>query len=291
MTGDGRMLSALSQGILVLGVGVFLLLTTIGVIPPSFWFALLPYWPVLLIAVGLKFIFERSPAPALTLLSPIAILAAMTYVAMGETERVSHDWMPILVERDADFETLRLSGDLHMARVQIDAEPMTALLQGRASVGDEGRAEMRTYDRDGNARVRLGARRDEKYPLIVFGGLERDRWEMSVPTDLPLTIDLDAAGQAGEWNLADADVRHIEVDGALNDLDITLGVPTRDTRIEFEGAFQQVNLYVPANVRVYSGSDGFANTVSGRSQRPRNDDPAYRLFVDGAFNRVKVRNR
>jgi hypothetical protein len=282
-----------SWGLLVAGAGVFLLLTTLGVIPGTFWLALLPFWPVLLIALGVRFMFERS-IPALALLSPLLILGVMVYVAMaGPGPRTSDDWMPISIERAEGIERLRLTGDLHMAKVKLEGRAMApgTLIEGRAAVDDERSANARLYDRGDEARIRLGDRRDHAVRVVGPWALGRDVWEMAVPTDLPLSIDLESAGTSGEFDLRSVDVRRIKLDGALNDLAIHLGKPTRDTRIEFEGAFHRIDLYVPADTRVYSGSDGFMNDISGRRKRPRNDDAAYRVFVEGAFNRVKVRSR
>ena len=36
---------------------------------------------------------------------------------------------------------------------------------------------------------------------------------------------------------------------------------------------------------------GCLPAVRPKKDRPRNDEPAYRVFVDGAFNRVSVRSR
>ena len=66
MSRNGAIWGQISWGILFAGFGVFLLLTTLGIIPATFWLALLPFWPVLLIAIGLRFIFERSGVPALS---------------------------------------------------------------------------------------------------------------------------------------------------------------------------------------------------------------------------------
>ena len=44
----------------LIGFGVFLMLTTLGVLPWSFWLDVARLWPVLLIGMGLRLIFERS---------------------------------------------------------------------------------------------------------------------------------------------------------------------------------------------------------------------------------------
>lgn len=290
------MWDTVSTGILLAGVGVFLLLTTLGTVPGTFWLALIPFWPVLLVSLGIKLIFERSSLPYLTLLGPVLVLATMAYVATTRPARSAGTWMPIAVARAEGVNRLRLTGDVHMATLNMKSNPAlagTGLLEGRAAVDDEDMAATSVYDRGSEARVNLGRRgRDGRHSVRFYGpwALGRYEWDLGVAPDLPLSVDLDMAGTTGEIDLHDVDVREIRLEGAFNDLDLHLGPPSGNTRIVLEGAFQRLDVHVPRNVRVLYGEDGFMNSVHRRASRPRNDDPVYRLFVDGAFNRVGVRN-
>ena len=71
-----------ARGLTLIGIGVFLLLNTTGLLPWSFWGDLLDYWPVLLVAIGIRMVFDRSAAPWLALLGPVLSLATMTWVAV-----------------------------------------------------------------------------------------------------------------------------------------------------------------------------------------------------------------
>ena len=51
-----------AQGLQLAGFGVFLLLTTQGLLRWSFWAEAASFWPVLLVGAGLRLVFERSRA-------------------------------------------------------------------------------------------------------------------------------------------------------------------------------------------------------------------------------------
>ena len=74
MSDPRRAWRRISRGLIMAGLGVFLLLNTTGVVPWSFWLLLLPLWPVCLIAIGLRLVFERSRFAAGVLLSPLLLL-------------------------------------------------------------------------------------------------------------------------------------------------------------------------------------------------------------------------
>jgi hypothetical protein len=51
-----------AEGLNLVGIGCFLLATTMGLLPWSFWLDAVAFWPVLIIAVGVRVAFERSRA-------------------------------------------------------------------------------------------------------------------------------------------------------------------------------------------------------------------------------------
>jgi hypothetical protein len=59
-------------------------------------------------------------------------------------------------------------------------------------------------------------------------------------------------------------------------------------RLDWEGAFNHLEVVVPDDVPVSVSSDGFLNLVDGRDRRDRSG-PGYHLSIDGAFNRIVVR--
>ena len=52
-----------SRGLTYIGFGVFFFLSTQGLLHQGFWLDALAFWPVVLIALGLRLMFERTKAP------------------------------------------------------------------------------------------------------------------------------------------------------------------------------------------------------------------------------------
>lgn len=287
MTDAGLGWRRISRGILMLGFGIFLLLTTTGRLPWSFWLAAGTYWPVILVGLGIRIIFEKSRAPWAILLSPLLILSTMAYAAWSGGAWPAPELAPFQVGRESDLDEWTLAGGLGFADLEVRAAPTAEgiLLSGQAPAGRGGPASLKRSGRSG--RVRLG--RDARDRIIFHSVPRRMRpWEIEIAQDLPVSVDLALGFCRGNLALAEAAVKRIEIDGGFNDLTIRLGVPTESTRIDFEGAFNRIELIVPPQTPVSVSTDGLLNLVDGREGARRLEGPGYRLAVDGAFNSFSV---
>ena len=295
MSDEGIRWGRVARGFYLLGFGTFLLLTTQDVLPWSFWRDVLAYWPVFLVGIGLRLVFERSPAPALVLLGPILVLGMMMYVAMrapgaGDAGR---DWVPVRVERPDGLQALTLEGRLARATLEVGSRrlPRGVLVEGRASEG--GRHAIRVAESGAPGRVRVTNTWSDHAFLVLPGGA-KDRCELGVSAALPITFDLDLAFTATRLDVAAGPLAGLAVGGAFNDLHLRLGEPASDVRLRLEGAFNQVTLEVPAATPVRVSSEGFLNVVDERREDAGRrgggaGPPGYRLRLQGAFNRVVVR--
>ena len=277
----------MSRGLLLSGVGVFLLLTSLDVLPWSFWGALVPYWPVLLVMLGVRLIFERSRFPAAILLSPLLLLGLMTTVAFTWTVGPVGQAQPLRALRPPEATRWRLEGDLALARLDLRARalPKELLLRGTAT-GERGRPRI-SVTGDVAPRVRMRNVRTLTIPPL-HGSWWRGGVEADLATELPLSADLDLVLVEGILDLERATVTRADLEGAFLDLTLRLGAPEEDVRITLDGAFNRINLIVPATTPVRVSTEGFMNFTSGR--KGRRSGPGYRVRVEGAGNWVAIRS-
>ncbi len=276
-----------SRGVLFLGFGVLLLLTTLDYLSWWFWCEALTFWPVLLVGLGIRLIFERSPAPWLILLSPLLILGTLAFVAQADVADAPYGWESVTASRPEGTERWSLDGWLVLARVEMESRPLSQDLLVDGSASSRWRRGARVSERGGSARVYLGRRREHHWN-IGFLPNHRERWDLGLAEDLPISLNLDSVFSSGEVNLETATLTRADLEGAFNDLVLRLGKPASDVRLRFEGAFNEIELIVPPSTPVSVSTEGFLNIVDGRPDAPRLGDPGYRVSVDGAFNRVVV---
>lgn len=280
-----------SRGLSLIGFGVFLLLSTQGLLRAGFWLDAWTYWPVLLVALGLRLMFEHSRAPWGVLLSPLLLVGTLSYVAWGDADPVRADWETVRAARDPGVEAWSLEAELALSDLDLRAgSPARGmLLQGRTSPSDHGR--VRVSHRGDSSRVHLrGGRWGSGGVHILNGG--RHLWDVEITDDLPMTLRVASAFLDGELALETVDVTRVNLEGAFNNFTLRLGAPRTDTRLDMEGAWNHLELVVPEDTPVRVTTDGFINLVDRRPERPQpgGAGPAYRVHSEGAFNRVVIRS-
>jgi len=275
-----------ARGLHFVGFGTFFLLTTLGVLPWSFWFVAALYWPVLLIALGLRLMLNRK-APYLVLVSPLLIHGTLAAVALtGHFEPWGRAWRPVSVERPESAQRWTLEGNLAFAHIDVSAGALKPelLVTGRAHI--RGNRDTVTVSGESVPRVRLSDPRHDWH--FVTGRPPTQSWEIEVTDAIPMRLELDSAFTVGNIDLSGGGLSGASIDGAFNDLTLRLGAPAEAVRIAFEGAFNTLEIVVPDEVPVGVSTDGFLNFVDGRGSRDRTGD-GYSLSIDGAFNHIVVR--
>ena len=148
-----------SRGLLFIGFGVFVFLGTQGWLHRGFWLDTLIFWPVCLIALGIRLIFQSSKMPAAVLLSPLLIMATLSWVAWRGGEQHNRTWHDVRVERPDSVEAWTLRAHMALVNLDVGTRPLEGglLLEGRSSPADRGRISV--SDRSGSARVTLRSHR------------------------------------------------------------------------------------------------------------------------------------
>lgn len=277
-----------SRGLLFIGFGAFGLASTQGLLHRGFWLDALAFWPVIIITLGVRLLFDRQRAPWAVLLSPLIIMSTLGFVAWRGPEPQSTDWTRVEATRSARLKTWTLDARVALADLDLRAGSMPPglLLQGRTTPSTSGA--VRVNDRGESSRVSLRGRGRPTGRMQVLP--RRQAWDMDVANTLPMTLRLSTAFAEGELDLAGTEVTRVDQEGAFNDLTLRLGAPRSDTRVNLEGAFNQLELVVPESTPVRVSSDGFLNLVDRRANPSSRTGPAYQLRSDGAFNRVVIRS-
>jgi hypothetical protein len=276
------------RGIFWIGIGTLLLFNTMGELRWSFWLDALSYWPVILVALGLRILFERSPVPAGVLLSPILILSTLGWVAIAGPTGPVGDVTPLGLDRTEGAQRFSFDGDFALATLDIEARPLAGgrLVEGEATSTREPR--LRFSERSDSTRVWV-RREDRDWELLLPS--RREHWALGLADDLPVSLDLDMAFTGGEIDLSRTLTHEAQLDGAFNSVTLRLGAPDKRRYVYLEGAFNDYEIVVPENVPVRVSSRGFINPTRGRDRGRRLDGPGYRVRVDGAFNRLRVRSQ
>lgn len=284
---EGRIVwSRVSRGLYLIGFGTLLFLNTQGIVPWSFWREALAFWPVGLIALGLRLIFERSRMPALVILGPLLVLGTLAWVARDNPRDRLEEWEALRAERIEQVDRWTFTAGTAMTNLTLSARDLDGALLAEGRVAPAGHRVMRVTAHGGEAKVALRRPRGTWRIGLLPG--QPNRIELDLARDLPLRLELDLALTDGRIDLAEAVLSRFSLDGALNDLTLRLGAPESHVRIALHGAFNHIVLEVPPGTPVTTDTDGFLNAVDGRPGAGALSGPGYHFDLDGAFNHLVV---
>ncbi len=250
--------------IVLIGVGVYFLLTNLNVIDGSLnWNALFRLWPVFLIFMGLNIIARQIPG---VLGSLGSALVGLTAVALAGAVLFFADRLPYvdsLAGQAANLQRHTLErplGEAASAEVVLDAGslPLTLsalsdsrnLIEGDISTSGE---LIETFEVDGD-RIRYTL--DER-SVIWWGGTSwdgDDRWDIRLSPRLPIDLRLDLSSGASDIDLSRLQLEHLEIDGGSGASSIALPAGTYQAHFHMGSGASRISL--PSEGEIFLEVDG-----------------------------------
>jgi len=233
----------------LLAIGTLWLLVEVGFVPPRLTLALLEWWPLLLVALGLDLLVPAARRGPL----PVTVYAASGILLLGV--------LGVSGRRATAAEPLEHA-------LQPDMRSLTALIDpgsARARIGPAAAGELVTAAFEGPAPAEARVTGDSEPTLTLRQGrtrgpqLRRLAWDVALTAELPLDLTLRTGSGGAETDLTALDLAGLTVDGGSGALELAL---------PGGGRFYRVGLTTgsgSARVRVAPGAslDIDADTGSG----------------------------
>jgi len=280
-----------ADGIGLAGVSVFLLLNTTGVLPWSFWIDAIALWPLLIMSAGVKIAFEKTRAPWLVLFGPAIVLGGLAWLATGaRPDLAAGPWKsegPL--PRPEGATRVKLDFELFGSRLQVAARELEqgALADAR-SIERHATARLEVRREAETAHVRLDA--GTRGGIVVLPG-RRQRWDLGVPTELPLTFEIEGAMVRSHFDLERSRFEGGKVGGVFLATRLALPAVDAPVKLSLNGVFNALRVNVPEGTPVRVRGTGFPFNLVKRRVVGEPGRPGYEVHVDGIFNAVDIDTR
>jgi hypothetical protein len=277
-----------ADGIFYIGIAVFLLLNTTGALPWSFWLDAIPLWPLLIASAGAKMAFERTRMPWLVLLGPAIVLGGLAWAATGVApEPRAADWKsegPL--PRPEGAQRVKLALKLVGSRIQVEGRELEAGALADASSIERVPSTRLEVKRDGDtAELRLDT--GSKSGIGFLPG-RRQRWQLGVPTELPVAFDLNGALVRSRFDLTKSRVEAGEVNGVFLATTVALPATPQPVKLRLRGVFNLLRVSVPEGTPVRVEGTGFPFNLLKRRVVGDASRPGYEIKLDGIFSAVAI---
>jgi hypothetical protein len=281
--------------LILLGVGIVLLLNNLEILPWTVWRDLWPFWPVLLMLLGLEaFVTGRVAWGTLVLLIVALPIVGIVMSAGGWGSR----WRES-TSAAPDRLTSSLSqplGDARSAEVRIeygagviDVRPLPADLASTtlADASTYGRGTVRfetpPSGEPGRTRLRIGQREDDR------DHFDPGRLDVRLNPSVPIDLRLSTGATESTIDLEALRVPNLSVETGASQTHLTL--PAKgETTARIEGGAAGIDITIPQNVaaRIVVG-DGPSSVSIDQGRFPRQGNEYRSPNFDTATDRVTLR--
>ena len=280
--------------LILLGAGVLLLLNNLQVIPWSVWQEIWPYWPVLLILLGVEALATgRVASGTLVLLVLLLPLLGLAVTASSFASRW-HDE----TRRDAGRQTssfLQTLDGATTAAVQVEygagalvvgplegTPPPDTLLSGQVFGHGGARIDARSTLQNGKRTLRLS-------PGQGGNPFDLGRLELLLTPAVPIDLQIEAGAAETTLNLETLRIPNLTLETGASQTKIVLPAHG-ETKAQIEGGAAGLDVVVPQNVAARIILDGGPNRVQIDERRfPRQGGEYRSPDFDAAPDRVTLR--
>lgn len=281
----------IADGLMLVGIGVFLMLAARGDLPRGFWADAVSFWPVFLISAGITVAFEKTRHAWLLLLGPAAVLGTVFWLAFGEPPPLPApgEWRPLGVAREEAVGEVLVQAGFAGVRLDLEAASLEPglLASGRAA-SRAGEPTISVHEADsGRVRLELEGAHTSGFMII---GRRRETWELAVTDSVPLAFELNGVFINGPLSLERARLARGEVTGVFNVVDVYLPAPRETVPLRVAGVFNTCTITVPEGVPVRVRGSGFPfNLLDRGAERTwAPGRPGYEISLDGVFSHLEV---
>lgn len=285
---------------MLLGLGIVLLLNNLGYVPWSIWSSLWPYWPLLLVLLGVEaFVTGRVAWGTLVLLLVLVPLIglAITFGSVASTWSTATSGAPDRLTstihqtlNGATSAAVRIEYGVGALDISPLADDASADVLADGQVFGHGLVQFDTrYDvSNGQGTLRITPREGSS-PTGGNLGLEAGRVALRLTRNVPLDLRVDTGAADTTLNLADLRVPNLTVQTGASRSRIVLPAHGQTT-VRIEGGAAAITLEIPPTVAARITVDDGPNAVQIDQTRFPNTGREYRSpDFDAATDRATIR--
>jgi hypothetical protein len=236
-------------------------------------------WPLFIIAVGVNMMFKNRTVKVLTWILLAAVIIGYGYFYEKADGRGGTGQGITTIEKEAGIASAELNIGLGGLKMTIGSGT-DSLIEADISLPKV----KQTYSSgSGHAYVSFSR---QYYDLVNIKGSHRGSillnkgvvWDLDIKTG---AVDLD-------MDLADLEVKTLEIRGGAGDIDLVLGSRSQETDIVIEGAAMDIEIKVPSDAGIRIERTGVACSIETGSGWHRSGKHLQTYGYDEANNKINI---
>lgn len=247
-------LSKTSSGLVVVFIGVFILLDNLGILNFDWW-AVIYFWPVLIILMGVNILLPRRiEGQILSIMATVIVLLFFAYQGLKtsgskwistKNEEVSIEGNQLsLLSRDYDekvnYAELNIEGGAVEYRISETSAKLIDI-EASSSVSSFSLSSILT---NGKAVLDFTQKGTE--------GIKRKRLKAENKASIRLNpapiwdIKLEIGAGAADFDLEAFKIRNVDINGGVSAIKLTMGMPAEEiSKVDFDGGVSSLDIRIP----------------------------------------------
>ncbi len=278
--------------ILLIGAGVFFLLSNLGLIAFNFWDAAARLWPIVLIAIGLDLLVGRRSrwASLLMALIAIALLVAGFFWLGGMQSRGGAAVTENISQPLSGAESAEVDIDFGVGELRLEALPAGSdeLIAGSINRPARGQRVEQSFDvEEGVANYAL-AMHGSTGPFSFLGRTGEDwLWELQLNPDLPLRLVISTGVGESHLDLGQLNISSLDVETGVGETTVTLP-GSGQIEANIEGGVGSLIVEIPQGVPARIDSETGLGELALEGEFLREGDVYVSPGYDDALDRIDL---
>ncbi|RKX31078.1 MAG: hypothetical protein DRP46_04080 [Candidatus Zixiibacteriota bacterium] len=252
--------SKLRWGLLFITVGALLLLNNAGYLDWDYWLELLFWWPVLLIAIGIEKIFQKTKLQFIAYLSPLALIAVMAYIAVDigpdRWERSFVDRYHWKAESEENIE--KIEAVINHGRANLTVNRSSFDLASAKFDRFSRKPDIDFTTRDGVASLMIDRTGGRRSPIIISGRGSYHGWRVSFSDEIPLSLKCNGRSADIDLNLESIPLSDLTVEDDNGDIYLKVGDKMALVSVNVSGEDADLRIKVPEGSGIKFSGDEYA---------------------------------
>ncbi|MEW5924470.1 MAG: DUF5668 domain-containing protein [Candidatus Zixiibacteriota bacterium] len=236
-------------GLLFITAGVILLLNQMGYLDWEYWWELLLWWPVLLIAIGIEKIFNRTRLQFISYVAPLILVAGMIYVAVDvgpDTWRSSfgdrHNW-----NAEMDSAINKLDAVIDHGRTDLTVSRSGINLASAKFDRFSQKPDITLEKKNNVATLDISRSTGRRSAVIFSGHGSYQDWRVSFSDEVPLELRCIGHDADVDLNLESIPIEKLSVVDDGGNIYLKVGNKTALVAIDVSGNDADLRIRIPAD--------------------------------------------
>lgn len=244
-------------GLLLVFLGALFLLINFGYLGWDIWLVFLEFWPLMLVALGLRLIFRNHMVVQVLVFLMIFVFPLAYYLGFGSGTGMryfphrfgtvgysTYNWAQ---DNDGGATEGNLNLDFRAGKITLEATDKLVDLNTEGYAGKPS-IDVTRYAPKAEIAIKQASVID-RMPMMRIGGWSED-WNLGISKDVVWELNLSTGAVKGEFNLTEVKFKTLDVDTGAGDLRFIFGDAGISSEVDIDAGAGNITLVFPKTVGV-----------------------------------------